>query len=211
MSIELSNAVREKTEAVAQYKRIKSTMEEVEANQTLLEKDINDRNRQLQAVLREHEILKGAHPSSLPRLEEEDFTHISGADAIISKRLVVYSNIEELQAQNQALLRSIRSLSAKMESQERSNVAQADEARLEALTESTKLIERLQEQLKRETLNSESFAKERDQWRRIAETRGARQTSPGNSTPAPSPERQKSGGPDYESFYRDLQVLCSFY
>ena len=208
MSIELSNAIREKAEAVAQFKKIKSAMQEVEASQALLEKDIEDRNRQLQAVLREHEILKGAHPSSLPSIQEPDLSHLSAADAIISKRLVVFKNIEELQSHNQALLRSIRSLSAKMETQDRANEAQADEARLEALNESTKLIERLQEQLKRETLNSESFAKERDQWRRIAETRGARQTSPGRTTPAASPEpkKQAAGGPDYESFYRDLQV-----
>lgn len=206
MSIELSNAIREKAEAVAQYKKIKISMEQVEISQALLEKDIEDRNRQLKAVLREHEILKGTHPSSLSEPNESDFSSLSGADAIISKRLVVFKNIEELQSQNQALLRSIRSLSAKMESQEKVNLAQADQARLEALDQSAKLIERLEEQLKRESLNSESFAKERDQWRRIAESRGARQGSPGRTTPAPSPEREKrASGPDYESFYRELQ------
>ena len=77
MSIELSNAIREKAEAVAQYKKIKTSMEQVEISQALLEKDIEDRNRQLKVVLREHEILYGAHPSNLSQPNESDFSSLS--------------------------------------------------------------------------------------------------------------------------------------
>ncbi|KAJ3336968.1 hypothetical protein HDU91_001608, partial [Kappamyces sp. JEL0680] len=140
LSIQLSNAVREKNEALSQVQSMKSTCQALEMEQKLLQKDIEDRGRQLQAVLREQEILKGAHPSSLD--QDEYDTSLSGADAIISRRLVVFKNIEELQTQNQALLRSIRSLSAKMEAQEKLTFEQADQARIDALTESTKIIER---------------------------------------------------------------------
>jgi UDP-glucose 4-epimerase len=48
-------------------------MEQVEISQALLEKDIEDRNRQLKAVLREHEILNEAH---LLRDNESDFSSL---------------------------------------------------------------------------------------------------------------------------------------
>lgn len=154
--------------------------------------------------------MKGTHSSTLPP-ESDDLSHLTGADAIIAKRLVVFKNIDDLQTQNQNLLRSIRSLSAKMEAQEKANHEQADSARDEALNESAKLIESLQERLKRETLNAESYAKERDQWRRMAETKA--HPSSVQASPSQSPEKTRiapsgsvpSNGPDYESFYRELQ------
>jgi nucleoprotein TPR len=211
MSLQLSGAVREKREALTQLESIKTTCLSLESQQKLLEKEIEDRNRQLQAVLREQEIIKGVHPSTLLSEETLDDSSLQGADAIISKRLVVYKNIEELQNQNHALLRSIRSLSAKMEAQEESTYAQADEARIAALNESTRLIEKLEEQVKREALNSESYIKERDQWRRIAESRTNRsvQGSPellvGAGEPVTPTSVRTSGSPDYEGFYRELQ------
>lgn len=101
-------------------------------------------------------------------LEDDDE---SGADAIITKRLVVFKNIQELQNQNEALLRSIRSLSAKMEAQELKEQTEMEQKSTAALNESAALIEDLQEQLKRELLNSESYCRERDTWRRIAESK----------------------------------------
>jgi nucleoprotein TPR len=101
-------------------------------------------------------------------LEDDDE---SGADAIITKRLVVFKNIQELQNQNEALLRSIRSLSAKMEAQELKEQTEMEQKSTAALNESAALIEDLQLQLKRELLNSESYCRERDTWRRIAESK----------------------------------------
>ena len=210
LSINLSNAVREKDQAVQNQSLLKKSIEALAAEQTLLQKEIQDRSRQVQACLREQELLKGAHSSSIAE-EEFDDSELTGADSIIAKRLVVFKNIEELQSQNQALIRSIRLISAKMEAQDRITATQADEERLQALTESKNLIDQLQEQLRRESLNAESYAKERDQWRRIAESRTTRFT-PAHS-PESSPSRKTiaadipSSAPDYEHFYRDLQVI----
>jgi nucleoprotein TPR len=210
LGIQLATAIREKNEAVLQHKKLRATVEAMDNEQVLLQKELDDRSRQVQALLREQHLLKGGHPSTLPT--ESELGVQSGADAIISQRLVVFRNIEELQAQNQSLLRSIRSLSSKMETFEQSKQSEEENLRLEALNESARLIEQLQEQLRRETLNSESFARERDQWRRIAETRGFNSPRPSpQQTPEPGmhpqsvPVTPSRNANDYEQFYRDLQ------
>lgn len=201
LSVELSVAVREKNDAVNQSKLTQASLKAAETEQKLLQKDVQDLGRQVQALLREQHLLKGGHVSSLPNEPDSDYDQ-SGADAIISKRLVVFKNIEELQSQNQSLLRSIRSLSAKMEAEELRSHTEADDAKVQALNESTKLIEQLQDRLKREVLNSESYVRERDQWRRIAETRGSKPDPIAPHSPAKS-----VNGTDFETPYRELQVL----
>jgi nucleoprotein TPR len=182
LSRDLVKSVKEKESALKEKVKVLNEIEKLDGVNIMLERDLKDRSKQIQALLRDQYTEDGGE-------EEEEI----GADEIISKRLVVFRNIEELQTQNASLLRSIRSLSSKMEAQELKETNEIDAQRLEALNESTKMIEQLQEQIKREVLNSESYARERDTWRRMAESRG-------QSSPEQSPKRN-----DYETFYMDLQ------
>jgi nucleoprotein TPR len=141
------------TEAVNYAKQSKAQIEALEQEKSLLEKDVNDMSRQIQALLRQMDtITPGRALQNLERdmLERisDNFDeglgldeHASPAEALISERLVVFRNIEELQNQNQQLRRSLRSLSSKMESFERSRGNEMNDTHAAELTESMKIIQ----------------------------------------------------------------------
>ncbi|KAJ3275866.1 hypothetical protein HDV01_006732 [Terramyces sp. JEL0728] len=187
-----------------ELKRLRAELEAKETEHQLYEKNLMDCGRQIQALLREQASLKGQFQDNSPiaiPLEETE------ADSIISNHLVIFKNIQELQTQNQKLLRSIRSLSAKLDQQESVTLREAEESKIQALNESAVVIEKLQEELKRQQLNSESYSRERDQWRRIAETRRGSPNRSANQSPEPGTEQPLSvtNSADYESYYRELQ------
>lgn len=141
--------------------------------------ETRDLGRQVQALLSELETARGgpaaanmfgglvASSSSLSLASEE-----TQADAIISERLVIFRNIQDLQTQNQQLRRSLRTLSKRFEEMERDRDARMEEESIRQVGEAKKLIEELREQLRLQMLKVETFTRERDQWRRIAEGRG---------------------------------------
>ncbi|KAJ3313257.1 hypothetical protein HDV04_002241 [Boothiomyces sp. JEL0838] len=200
----LSDVSRQNEEYSTQLKMLKAELEAKETEHQLYEKTLMDCGRQIQALLREQASLKGqlhdTSPIPIPMEETE-------ADSIISNHLVIFKNIQELQTQNQKLLRSIRSLSAKLDQQESVTLKEAEESKIQALNESAALIEKLQDELRRQQLNSESYARERDQWRRIAETRKGSPNRSTNQSPEPGQENPPSvtNSADYESYYRELQ------
>ncbi|KAJ3322833.1 hypothetical protein HDV06_002694 [Boothiomyces sp. JEL0866] len=200
----LSDVTRQNEEFSFEIKKLKAELEAKETEHSLYEKNLVDCGRQIQALLREQASLKGQlhDDTAIPIPMEE-----SEADSIISNHLVIFKNIQELQTQNQKLLRSIRSLSAKLDQQESITLKEAEESKIQALNESAALIEKLQDELKRQQLNSESYARERDQWRRIAETRKGSPNRSTNQSPEPGQENPPSvtNSQDYESYYRDLQ------
>lgn len=127
----------------------------------------------------------------------------TSADSVISERLVVFRNINELQSQNTLLRRSLRDLSARFESMENERKEQGEKEKIREVMEATKRIGELKDQIKGLVLRGESFERERDQWRRIAEGRekgsrnGSRSTSP-------------VGGSEYVGLYKQLQVTKKY-
>ncbi|KAI8896524.1 hypothetical protein BC833DRAFT_95143 [Globomyces pollinis-pini] len=202
LSLSLSKVTKEKNDAMEELNSMKDKVASLENEISLLNKDSSDKYRQIQALLREQEVLKGG----LDKYEEltESFSDQSGADLIISQRLVTYRNIEELQSQNQTLLRSLRSLSNKMEKQEELLLKQAEEERVTAWTERIAIVTDLQEKLERATRNCESFARERDQWKRVAGNRAS------DDQHVVEVHRNESTV-DYESIYRELQREFDIY
>ena len=170
MSLRLQSSVEERDEAVKEKNRVLASLSEKEREIMLLSKEIKDRSRQVQILLREQFVLKGGHHSAAPEVGmAADDTQ--GADQVISQRLVAFRNIEELQAQNANLLRSIRSLATKMEEQENEKSSTMESAKLESIQETTGIIEQLKEQLQRERNNAEVYRKERNTWKSMAENR----------------------------------------
>ena len=79
-----------------------------------------DMGRQIQTLLQEIEESNG----NVPRVTE---SNLMDSERIISDRLVVFKNIEELQIRNQELLRVVRVLSEEKERIEKEKADVADE------------------------------------------------------------------------------------
>ena len=176
--------------------------------------------RQVQGLLRQIETvgtdfagIRTLEASSLQRIVDRNDEGVSldvlgsDSDALISEKLVVFRNIEELQNQNQTLRRTVRNLSKKMEEFENEQSRQRDEQISKEMDDASKAIEALQEQLRVQSLKLDTFVRERDQWKKIAEGR-LPSSSPfkDNGSRAPSPGSEVIKGAEIENMYKEIQV-----
>ena len=176
LSLQLQASIEEKEHAFKEKTLTLAAMKEKENEILLLSKEVQDRSRQVQVLLREQFLLKGGHHSAAPDVGlGAGESHEADADQVISQRLVVFRNIEELQMQNSNLLRSIRSLSATLEEQEAQKSSNIESARLESIQETTAIIEQLKEQLQRERNSAEMYRKERNTWKALSENHAGHQ------------------------------------
>lgn len=103
-------------------------------------------------------------------IAEGSLDDLSDTHRFISERFVAFKDIQELQAQNQELLRVTRELADKMESEE------ALAAKQQAVTNEKELVllretcTRLQDEIRSITVRMQSHIKERDMFRRMAES-----------------------------------------
>lgn len=129
-----------------------------------MQQQLEDLGRQLKALLKE---LGRVHDPMLPSEEElENIAPAENIDAVITNSLVLYRSIPELQEQNQKLLKIVRELGAKMESEERDYKEQLDREQSEAIQEAHDAIHALQAQVenqqKSHQITIQAYAKERD-------------------------------------------------
>jgi nucleoprotein TPR len=143
----------------------------------------------------------------------EDPAAPSTSGRVISERLVIFNNIVELQNQNQKLRASLRNVSESLE-KTKADINAAIETKTTAeLTEAANIIDELREQLRVSNLKCGSYVRERDQWKRIAESRGM-VGSPGKlTTSRPQTPLGVAGEEpvgqmfsEYEQMYKELQV-----
>ena len=131
--------------------------------------------------------------------DDVDFQE-SAANKVISERLVSFNNVQELVSQNQVLRRSLRSLSSQIE--EYQNSTENSDLKSQ-LTQCQELIKELTSQLELQSTKVDSFSRERDQWRRIAEGRNSRSASPNLRPLTPTSTSEET---QYESLYNQLLV-----
>ncbi|KAH6570117.1 hypothetical protein BASA62_004475 [Batrachochytrium salamandrivorans] len=226
ISSELATALQQRTQATNEVNIINADKNALQQENILLQQESRDLGSQVQALLRQSEQSKnglgGADAlHSLPYNRSVTSTHASNgvkysemaADDIISERLVVFKNIEELQSQNQTLLRTVRSLTLKLEAYDVERARERDEWQTHELEEAANMIKAMQEQLAHQTNMIQSFVNERDSWRSIAERRGA--ASPNGakeptvrvSSPFRSSDNHASTtmASEYEQLYRSTQ------
>lgn len=129
----------------------------------------------------------------------------SDSNALISEKLVVFRNIEELQNQNQILRRTVRNLSQKMEEFENDQSRQRDEQLAKEMEDASRAIEALKEQLRVQSLKLDTFVRERDQWKKIAEGRHSPLKDKGSRAPSPGSEILRNVENDNQ--YKELQVI----
>lgn len=118
----------------------------------LLEKDIRDMSRQIQGLLKQMDSF--APGRILSKSEQELVKRYSTIDdsvgdekdeteALISEKLVVFKNIEELQTQNLTLRRALRSVSQRMEIMEKEQSRTIDERHAADMKKAEEFISRI--------------------------------------------------------------------
>ena len=131
----------------------------------LLQKQLEDLGRQVQSLLRE--VARRDDPTLLATADE-DVRHMvaEDTDTLITNNLVLFKSISGLQEQNQKLLRIVRELSSKMESEEKDYKEAMEREQSEAIREAHEAMQELAAQLERQKKNSDNiiqtYVKERD-------------------------------------------------
>ncbi|KAM5539450.1 hypothetical protein V8D89_006902 [Ganoderma adspersum] len=138
----------------------------------LLEKQLGDLSRQLRTLLKE----LGRHQDpSLPTDEELEHDAMTrpaeNIEAVITNNLVLFRSIPQLQEQNQKLLKIVRELGSKLESEEKEYKEVLEREQGEAVREAHEAIKQLQSQLENQKHSSEvtiqAYMKERDSLRSL--------------------------------------------
>ncbi|KAJ2925786.1 hypothetical protein H1R20_g11316, partial [Candolleomyces eurysporus] len=141
-------------------------LKKLNAENGLLQKQLNDLGRQVQTLLRE--IARRDDPTipSDEELEEMPFTPADNVDEVITSHLVLFRNIEGLQQQNQKLLKITRELGEKMESEEQEYKQAMEQEQAEAIREAHEAMQQLAQQLEDQKRGSDAriqaYVKERD-------------------------------------------------
>ena len=165
---------------------LKARSMSLEQENRTLDQDCKDLSLQVQTLLNDLENVGG----NIEALEEglrvvkrvklnQSADDQQGSDAhdIITQRLVAIHSIADLQSQNQKMRRSLRTLSKQLEER---NVKYSEQ-HMKDIEMAKQALTDLEEQLRVQALKCESFIRERDQWKRIAESRTVEsvQSSPG--------------------------------
>lgn len=137
----------------------------------LLQKQLEDLGRQVQTLLRE--IARHDDPM-IPSEEELNNMHVAPAedtDSLITNHLVLFKSIDGMQEQNQKLLKIVRELGKKMESEEREYRDAMEREQGEAVREAHEAMQEMAAQLERQKKSNEnliqSYVKEIDALRSL--------------------------------------------
>ncbi|KAG6853933.1 hypothetical protein C0991_012425 [Blastosporella zonata] len=132
----------------------------------LLQKQLNDLGRQVQGLLRE---VNRSRDPTIPSDEDLDAMNIEPAEdteAVITNHLVLFRSVEGMQEQNQKLLKIVREMGRKMETEERDYREAMEQEQAEAIKEAHAAIQEMASQLDLQKKNSDNiikaYVKERD-------------------------------------------------
>ena len=132
----------------------------------LLQKQLEDLGRQVQGLLRE---ISRRDDPTIPSDEDLDTVAVAPAEdteAVITNNLVLFRSIGSLQDQNQKLLKIVREMGRKMESEEREYKDAMEREQAEAIKEAHEAIQEMAAQMERQKKSNEgiiqAYVKERD-------------------------------------------------
>lgn len=164
LSAQLSQALSDRDAQMTLAHESTQKLEKMLREKALFEQQLADLGRQVQTLLRE---VGRRDDPMLPSDEDlEGVQAASDVDATITNNLVLFKSIPELQQQNQRILRIVRELGKKMETEEQEYRVQMEREQSEAVKEAHEMIQELASQLERQKKSSDSiiqtYVKERD-------------------------------------------------
>ena len=173
-----------------------------------LKKQVKDLGQQVTVLLKEVEAARFGNTTSLAELEAQAAQGPKDADSVISQRLVVFRNIEELQKTNAELLAVVRQMS---ESQEKAEAQLVEEKTTELKLEldHVKLeVEELREARRRQEVLADNLIVQRDMYKSMAESKPMDTGDQPAATSTPGLKRKEPESSPAKSMnaYRDMEV-----
>ncbi|KAJ4371273.1 Protein mlp1 [Neocucurbitaria cava] len=225
LSTLLDGAIEEREAALREARKAKGDMAGLRDESTLLRHQVQDMTIQLRSLLWRREAEQNGLDSLPPeqkqfildsvdnQVPDNQLPSDSATHNTITKHLVLYKSVAELQNQNTEILRTIRDVAEQHEAQEVRNNIEQHKKDVEELGRLQSLVEEKEEQIKSLNLRSQTFKTERDMYYRIVTSRGPQKSdsqtmSPfAQSVPAAGGEHalQSRAVPEYDKLIKDLQ------
>lgn len=179
LASQLAQAVADREAATRRAEASRLDVERLERENNLFTAQLRDLGRQVRTLARSLASAQGItnngdaddfdeDEAAILRRAESDAT----TDAVVSAHLVTFSTINELQVQNQKLLRITREMGAQMEAREEDAIGRRRDLENRAVEEAHELILRLKDEVEAQRLKTEAFERERDMFRRMLAQRG---------------------------------------
>lgn len=150
------------------------------SDNALLTSQLRDLGRQVRTLMRSlatHEYAGIAERSGGEEEEEEELIRRradeeGSTNAVVEAHLVTFRTLDELQVQNQKLLRITREMGAQMEKGEEEAEGRRKGVENAAVEEAHELILRLKDEVESQRAKTDAFVRERDMFRRMLSQRG---------------------------------------
>lgn len=181
LAARLAQTLTDRDDQALQLENYQLNLDRLSQDNTILVAQLRDLGRQVRALARaiakkEVEGIESRSGNDDADEEEEEIRkrakESNDTDAVVSAHLVTFSTINELQVQNQKLLRITREMGAQMESGEEAILAKRKGDENSAVIEAHQLILRLKEEVESQRTKMETFIRERDMFRRMLAQRG---------------------------------------
>lgn len=230
MSNTLQKANYERDQALKQVRTLQGQVESHSKEAILLTQQVRDANTQIKVLLYEQDLqAKGHQPSPAQYAEIQqiaigDIAHQSPTSQLISNSLITFRTIDDLTEQNSKMLRMLRELGEKMEGDEAQAKERQYHTQSRELEEANTQLASLRDELKLMLANSQSYAKERDTFKKLLARKGllqpadnnfARSLPLGMDSPSgfdESAQGSSAGGEnDYGKLLRELQMQFDSY
>ena len=181
MAASLASTLTDRDDQALQLENYQLNLDRLQRDNTIVVAQLRDLGRQVRSLARAiaAKEIPGIETRSKPNEdhdEEEEVikkraTESNDTDAVVSAHLVTFSTINELQVQNQKLLRITREMGAQMESGEDAILSKRRGEENAAVQEAHELILRLKEEVESQRTKMETFIRERDMFRRMVTQR----------------------------------------
>lgn len=179
LASQLAQAVWDRDASDRRSEAFRLDADRLERDNSILGAQLRDLGRQVRTLARSVAASQGLVSGNVDDFDEEEeqikkrAEEDSTTDAVVSAHLVTFSNINELQVQNQKLLRITREMGAQMERGEEDAIGRRRDLENKAVEEAHELILRLKNEVESQRAKTESFERERDMFRRMLVQRGS--------------------------------------
>ena len=202
LASQLASALSERDVYANQAQETSQKLKNTVRENDLLESQLEDLGRQVQTLLRE---LGRNQDPSIPSEEEleadPNTAPPQNIDEVITNNLVLFRSIPGLQEQNQKLLKIVRDLGAKLETEEREYREALQLEQTEAVMEAHNALQKMQEDLDNQKKSSEltiqTYMKERDALKSLLSR--AEQRASGMAAVASMNRADVGAGPESDS------------
>ncbi|GAA5963338.1 hypothetical protein JCM21900_002043 [Sporobolomyces salmonicolor] len=182
LASQLAQALTDRDVSSRHAESLRLDVDRLSTDNTILSQQLSDLGRQVRTLAR---VLAASENAALegdvndPSFDEEEAAILLRAetsgdtDSVVSAHLVTFRTINELQVQNQKLLKITRQMGAQLEKGEEDARARRRGEENKAIEEAHELVLRLKEEVESQRARTEAGEKERDMLRRMLSQRGA--------------------------------------